>query len=145
MSIANRVFTRTPRILASTRLSAIHSQLKSPTLTRTMASSHSLPKTMKGILIEKTGGTEVLQYKTDLPVPIPKEGEILVKNDYIGINYIDTYAPFQLPTPSNDLPSANLNNTATSERASTHHPNPRSSAAKPKAPSFRLAPATSTP
>ena len=46
---------------------------------------------MKGILIEKTGGTEVLQYKTDLPVPSPKEGEILVKNTFIGINYIDTY------------------------------------------------------
>lgn len=51
----------------------------------------SLPKTMKGVLIEKTGGVEVLQYKTDLPVPTPKEGEILVKNDFIGINYIDTY------------------------------------------------------
>ncbi|CAF9920527.1 MAG: NADPH:quinone reductase [Alectoria fallacina] len=48
-------------------------------------------KTMKGILIEKTGGTEVLQYKTDLPLPEPKEGEVLVKNDFIGINYIDTY------------------------------------------------------
>ena len=45
---------------------------------------------MKGVLIESTGGTEVLQYKTDLPVPKPKEGEILVKNDFIGINYIDT-------------------------------------------------------
>ena len=46
---------------------------------------------MKGVLIEKTGGTEVLQYKTDLPVPTPKADEVLVKNDYIGINYIDTY------------------------------------------------------
>ncbi len=53
-----------------------------------MASS--IPKTMKGVLIEKTGGVEVLQYKTDLPVPTPKAGEILVKNDFIGINYIDT-------------------------------------------------------
>jgi len=51
----------------------------------------SIPKTMKGVLIEKTGGTEVLQYKTDLPVPTPKEGELLVKNDYIGINFIDIY------------------------------------------------------
>lgn len=50
-----------------------------------------LPKTMKGILIEKTGGTEVLQYRTDLPIPVPKPGELLVKNDYIGINYIDTF------------------------------------------------------
>lgn len=50
----------------------------------------SLPKTMKAVLIEKTGGTEVLQYKTDVPVPQPKEGEVLVKNEFIGINFIDT-------------------------------------------------------
>lgn len=46
---------------------------------------------MKGVLIEKTGGIEVLQYRTDLPVPTPKTGQILVKNEFIGINYIDTY------------------------------------------------------
>ncbi|KAJ4368319.1 NADPH:quinone reductase [Neocucurbitaria cava] len=51
----------------------------------------SLPKTMKAVLIEKTGGTDVLQYKTDVPVPQPKEGEVLVKNEFIGINFIDTY------------------------------------------------------
>ena len=50
-----------------------------------------IPRTMSGVLIEKTGGTEVLQYKTDLPVPTPKAGEVLVKNAIIGINYIDTY------------------------------------------------------
>ena len=69
------------------RISAISSHL-SPHRIRTMATS--IPKTMKGVLIEKTGGTEVLEYKTDLPVPTPKDGEILVKNDFIGINYIDT-------------------------------------------------------
>jgi NADPH2:quinone reductase len=47
---------------------------------------------MKGVIIENTGGTEVLQYKTDLAVPEPTDGQVLVKNDYIGINYIDTYA-----------------------------------------------------
>ncbi|KAJ4352442.1 NADPH:quinone reductase [Didymosphaeria variabile] len=46
---------------------------------------------MKGVWIEKTGGTEVLQYKEDIPVPEVKEGEVLVKNEFIGINYIDTY------------------------------------------------------
>jgi len=51
----------------------------------------SIPSTMKGVIIEKTGGSDVLQYKTDLPVPQPKDGEILVKNDFIGINFIDTY------------------------------------------------------
>jgi len=45
---------------------------------------------MKGVWIEKPGGTDVLQYRTDIPVPEPKEGEVLVKNEYIGINYIDT-------------------------------------------------------
>lgn len=50
----------------------------------------SIPKTMKGILVETTGGPEVLQYRTDLPVPTPKEGQLLIKNEIIGINYIDT-------------------------------------------------------
>ncbi|KAB5577899.1 hypothetical protein GE09DRAFT_1214110 [Coniochaeta sp. 2T2.1] len=50
-----------------------------------------LPKTMSGIVIEQTGGPEVLQWKTDLSVPELKEGEVLVKNEYIGVNYIDTY------------------------------------------------------
>ncbi|KAK5165188.1 NADPH:quinone reductase [Saxophila tyrrhenica] len=50
-----------------------------------------IPKTMKGVIIEKNGGTDVLQYKTDLPVPEPKEGQLLVKNDFVGINFIDTY------------------------------------------------------
>lgn len=47
------------------------------------------PSTMKGVWIEKTGGTEVLQYKTDLPVPEPKDGEILIKTDFSGVNFID--------------------------------------------------------
>lgn len=50
----------------------------------------SIPSTMKGVVIEKHGGTEVLQHKTNLPVPQPKEGEVLVKNDYVGVNFIDT-------------------------------------------------------
>ncbi|KAF2873419.1 hypothetical protein BDV95DRAFT_627346 [Massariosphaeria phaeospora] len=60
----------------------------------------SLPKSMKAVQIDKTGGTEVLQYR-DVPVPEPKEGEVLVKNEFIGINYIDTYfrsGVYPLPT-----------------------------------------------
>jgi len=77
--------------LATTRLTQLTSHFS-----RTMATS--IPKTMKGVLVEKTGGVEVLEYKTDLPVPSPKEGEVLVKNDFIGINYIDTCV--SLPPPS---------------------------------------------
>lgn len=89
--------TRLSTSIAYTRLASLSSHIPcSPTHTaplnfvavRAMAS---LPKTMKGVWIEKTGGTEVLQYKTDIPVPQPKDGEVLVKNEFIGINYIDTY------------------------------------------------------
>lgn len=50
-----------------------------------------IPKSMSGILIESHGGPEVLQWKTDLAVPKPGNGEVLVRNEYIGVNYIDTY------------------------------------------------------
>ena len=46
---------------------------------------------MKGVQMENIGGPEVLQYKTDLPVPVPRGGEVLVKNDFIGINYVDVF------------------------------------------------------
>ena len=55
----------------------------------TMA-TQAIPKTMKGVLVEKTGGVEVLHYRTDLPVPEPGEGQLLIKNEVSGINYIDT-------------------------------------------------------
>lgn len=58
-----------------------------------------IPKTMSGVVIEKPGGVDVLQYKSDLPVPEIKEGEVLVKNEYIGVNYIDTYVLFPPPLP----------------------------------------------
>lgn len=73
---------------ASARLLSLSTQLGArPIGLRTMAS---LPKTMKAVYIEKTGETDVLQYKTDVPVPELKDGEVLVKNEFIGINYIDT-------------------------------------------------------
>ncbi|KAL1837974.1 hypothetical protein VTJ49DRAFT_3163 [Mycothermus thermophilus] len=50
-----------------------------------------IPKTMSGILVEETGGVEVLQWNTDLPVPTLNDGEVLVRNEDIGVNYIDTY------------------------------------------------------
>ena len=51
-------------------------------------STSEIPKVMRGILVEETGGVEVLKYKSDLPVPTPGEGEILVKNEIMGINMI---------------------------------------------------------
>lgn len=59
---------------------------------------------MKGVQMKEFGGPEVLQYRTDLPVPVPRDGEVLVKNDFVGINYVDVYVyvtllPFS-PPPS---------------------------------------------
>jgi hypothetical protein len=84
-----RVFRpSTTSSIASIRLASLSNQLGSRArFVRTMSS---LPKTMKAVVIEKTGGTDVLQYKTDVPVPEPKGDEVLIKNEYIGINYIDT-------------------------------------------------------
>jgi len=45
---------------------------------------------MKAIVVEQYGGPEVLQYK-DIPRPSPQEGQILVKNHYSGVNYLDIY------------------------------------------------------
>ena len=79
----------TPGLFTSTRrAAAISSHL--PHSTSFARAMGSVPKTMKGMVIEKNGGTEVLQYKTDVPVPEVRDGQILVKNDYIGINFIDT-------------------------------------------------------
>ena len=49
-----------------------------------------VPKSMRGIVIEETGDSSVLKWKTDLPVPELQEGQILVKNEWVGVNYIDT-------------------------------------------------------
>ena len=65
------------------------------------SSASSVPKTMQGVQISRFGGTEVLQYRTDLLVPVPGPGEVLVKNDFIGVNYVDmcVVGP-NLPPPS---------------------------------------------
>ncbi len=42
------------------------------------------------IAAAKTGGPDVL-HEIDLPTPAPKAGEVLVKHNAIGVNFIDTY------------------------------------------------------
>lgn len=57
---------------------------------------------VKRIQIEGFGGPDVMSY-VDTPEPTPKQGEIVVKHDAIGLNYIDTYhrsGLYQIPLPS---------------------------------------------
>jgi NADPH2:quinone reductase len=57
---------------------------------------------MKAVTISKYGGPEVLEIK-DIQLEDPKSGEVLIKNEAIGLNYIDTYHrsglyPIELPS-----------------------------------------------
>jgi len=64
-------------------------------------SSTTLPKQQSGVSISKNGDVSVLEWKTDLPVATPSSGQVLVKNNLVGINYIDTYFRTGLyPAPS---------------------------------------------
>lgn len=56
---------------------------------------------MRAVEVAETGGPEVLQY-VPKPEPKPGPGEVLIKADAIGVNYIDTY--FRSGTYPRDLP-----------------------------------------
>lgn len=45
---------------------------------------------MRAIRFDKTGGPEVL-YLADVPAPVPGPGEILIRQEAIGVNFIDIY------------------------------------------------------
>ncbi len=45
---------------------------------------------MKAIRVARTGGPEFLSYE-DIPLPEPGPGQVLVKIEAIGVNFIDTY------------------------------------------------------
>ncbi|KIW21343.1 hypothetical protein PV08_01923 [Exophiala spinifera] len=51
----------------------------------------SVPSTMKAILVPENGGADVMKYTESQPVPKLAEGQVLVKNNFAGVNFIDTY------------------------------------------------------
>lgn len=68
--------------------------------TATLNSNPSRP--MKAVRIARTGGPDVMEL-TDIPTPHPGPGEILVRHQAIGVNFIDTYHrsglyPVKLPS-----------------------------------------------
>jgi NADPH:quinone reductase-like Zn-dependent oxidoreductase len=48
-----------------------------------------LPKTMKAVLLKGYGGFDQLEYREDVPVPIPQAGEVLIRVGAAGINNTD--------------------------------------------------------
>ena len=51
----------------------------------------SYPSQMKGVLLTGFGGFDKLEYREDLPVPVPAAGEVLVKVGACGVNNTDVW------------------------------------------------------
>lgn len=51
----------------------------------------SIPSTMRAVVVNETGPADVLTYTTDYAVPDVSAGQVLVQNEYAGVNFIDTY------------------------------------------------------
>ncbi|TFK26679.1 NAD(P)-binding protein [Coprinopsis marcescibilis] len=54
------------------------------------APAMSLPSTVEALAIPRNGGVELIE-KLTLPFPEPQPGNIVIKVDYAGVNFIDTY------------------------------------------------------
>jgi len=50
-----------------------------------------VPSTMKAAVVRETGDAHALKLETDFPTPTISPGQVLVKNEFAGINFIDTY------------------------------------------------------
>ncbi|TFY81404.1 hypothetical protein EWM64_g2606 [Hericium alpestre] len=82
------------------------SQLRSHLAKRAQFSIMSYPKTSKAVGIQKTGGVEVIE-DLELPFPEVKPDHLLIKVQWGGVNFIDTYLRSGLyPTPFLPLPIA---------------------------------------
>ena len=82
----------------ATRLTLLKHHLSSPVLQQSFTSfqrhtmsTSSLPSNMRAIVVNKTGGPEVLEFQSSHPVPSLSSGQVLIRNKFAGINYIDTY------------------------------------------------------
>src|SRR2546427_12745741 len=56
---------------------------------------------MKAILVKAPGGPDALEY-LDVPQPTPGPGQVLVKIDAVGVNFIDVYqrtGQYRVATP----------------------------------------------
>ncbi len=45
---------------------------------------------MKAVRVNRTGEPQVLE-EAEVPVPVPQRGEVLIKNAFAGVNFIDIY------------------------------------------------------
>ncbi|CAE6407134.1 unnamed protein product [Rhizoctonia solani] len=55
-----------------------------------LATMAPLPQTMKAARVNKQGAIEEIEV-VEIPVPTPKPGEVVIKAEWAGVNFIDTY------------------------------------------------------
>lgn len=82
--------------------------------------SSSIPKTQTVAQIEAYGGAEVVQLKKDAPVPEIKPTELLIKNEYAGINFIDIVCLSLLTSPLRTLIAPSTSATASTKSRPSH-------------------------
>eukprot|EP00587_Corethron_hystrix_P008107 CAMPEP_0113313054 /NCGR_PEP_ID=MMETSP0010_2-20120614/9629_1 /TAXON_ID=216773 ORGANISM="Corethron hystrix, Strain 308" /NCGR_SAMPLE_ID=MMETSP0010_2 /ASSEMBLY_ACC=CAM_ASM_000155 /LENGTH=335 /DNA_ID=CAMNT_0000168985 /DNA_START=182 /DNA_END=1189 /DNA_ORIENTATION=- /assembly_acc=CAM_ASM_000155 len=46
---------------------------------------------MKAAVVREVGDASALKVETDYPTPVAQPGQVIVKNEFAGINFIDTY------------------------------------------------------
>jgi NADPH2:quinone reductase len=71
-----------------------------------------IPEKMRALQIHSQGGLEVLAIH-EIPVPEPSENELLIKVEYSGVNYIDTYQrgglyPLKMPHVLGNEPAGTI-------------------------------------
>lgn len=54
-----------------------------------MAQAAQIPSTMQGVVLTRFGGPECLEYRQDLPVPVPLAGEVLIRVGASAVNNTD--------------------------------------------------------
>eukprot|EP01112_Ceratiomyxa_fruticulosa_P022089 TRINITY_DN79_c0_g1_i10.p1 TRINITY_DN79_c0_g1~~TRINITY_DN79_c0_g1_i10.p1 ORF type:complete len:378 (-),score=66.28 TRINITY_DN79_c0_g1_i10:311-1444(-) len=69
---------------------------------RNYSTVETFPSVMKAVRVHAVGGIDALKYE-NVPTPLPQDTEVLVRNEAIGLNYIDTYhrnGLYKLPLPA---------------------------------------------
>lgn len=67
-----------------------------------MSATTTIPSTMKSVVVRELGDASSLVLEPTYPTPVLTSGQVLVKNEYAGLNFIDTY--FRKGLYAKDLP-----------------------------------------